>query len=138
MRNLVFRRYMLPPRAPPCSADPTSVRQIDSSEGLCQDGRVYEIRFARGAEEDLKKLSAFHRGTVLDAVERHLSTDPTRLSRNLKLLMGLVPPWTAEPPVWELRVGDYRVFYDVDEEDQVVYIRAIRKKPAERTTEEIL
>ncbi|MGH7253948.1 MAG: type II toxin-antitoxin system RelE family toxin [Nitrospiraceae bacterium] len=35
-------------------------------------------------------------------------------------------------------MGGYRVFYDVDEEEQVVYIRAIRKKPAERTTEEIL
>jgi len=99
---------------------------------------VYEIRFARGAEEDLKKLSAFHRGTVLDAIERHLPTEPSRLSRNRKLLIGLVPPWTAEPPIWELRVGDYRVFYDVEEEEQVVYIRAIRKKPAGRTTEEIL
>lgn len=99
---------------------------------------MYEIRLARGAENDLKTLSAFHRGTILEAIERHLSAEPTRLSRNRKLLIGLVPPWTAEPPVWELRVGDYRVFYDVDEVEQVVYIRAIRKKPADQTTEEIL
>ncbi len=97
-----------------------------------------EIRFARGAEEDLKKLSAFHRGTMLDAIERHLGTDTTRLSRNRKILVGLVPPWTAEPPIWELRVGNYRVFYDVADEAKIVYIRAIRKKPVGRTTEEIL
>ncbi|MGH9881542.1 MAG: type II toxin-antitoxin system RelE family toxin [Pyrinomonadaceae bacterium] len=40
--------------------------------------------------------------------------------------------------MWELRVGEYRVFYDVADEEQVVYIRAIRKKPAGKRTEEIL
>lgn len=99
---------------------------------------MHEIRFARGAEGDLKKLSAFHRGTVLDAIARHLSIEPTSPSRNRKLLIGLVPPWTAEPPIWELRVGDYRIFYDVADEAKIVYIRAIRKKPAGRRTEEIL
>lgn len=41
-------------------------------------------------------------------------------------------------PVWELRVGEYRVFYDVDEATAIVYIRAIRHKPPHKTTEEIL
>jgi mRNA-degrading endonuclease RelE of RelBE toxin-antitoxin system len=49
-----------------------------------------------------------------------------------------VPPWTAEPPIWELRVGEYRVFYDVSPEAKVVYVRAVRRKPPHRTTEEIL
>ena len=47
-------------------------------------------------------------------------------------------PWTAEPPIWELRVGDYRVFYDVAPAEQVVYVRAVRRKPAGKTTEDIL
>ncbi|MGH7230715.1 MAG: type II toxin-antitoxin system RelE family toxin [Nitrospiraceae bacterium] len=99
---------------------------------------MYVIRLARGAEQDLERLSAFHRNTIIDAMERNLAHEPTRISRNRKILIGLIPPWTAEPPIWELRVGDYRVFYDVAEEEQVVYIRAIRKKPAGRTTEDIL
>ena len=33
-------------------------------------------------------------------------------------------------PVWELRVGDHRVFYDVDAEILVVIVRAIRRKPS--------
>lgn len=41
-------------------------------------------------------------------------------------------------PVWELRVDEYRVFYDVDEADQTVKIRVVRHKPAHKTTEEIL
>jgi len=52
--------------------------------------------------------------------------------------MNLIPPWDAVPPIWELRVGGYRVFYDVSEEGKTVYVRAIRRKPAARRTEEIL
>jgi mRNA-degrading endonuclease RelE of RelBE toxin-antitoxin system len=99
---------------------------------------VYDIQVARDAERELKKLSAFHRNAIIDAMERNLSHEPTHRSRNRKMLVGLIPPWTAEPPVWELRVGNYRVFYDVAEEERVVYIRAIRKKPAGRTTEDLL
>jgi mRNA-degrading endonuclease RelE of RelBE toxin-antitoxin system len=100
--------------------------------------RVYDIQIATGAEADLKKLAAFHRGAILDAIERSLANEPTKPSRNRKVLVGLTPPWTAEPPIWELRVGEYRVFYDVAEGEQVVYIRAIRKKPAGKRTGEIL
>jgi mRNA-degrading endonuclease RelE of RelBE toxin-antitoxin system len=53
-------------------------------------------------------------------------------------LINLVPPWDVAPPVWELRVGQYRVFYDVDEGKKVVYVRAVREKPRGKTTEEIL
>ena len=54
------------------------------------------------------------------------------------VLVGLVPPWQHEPPVWELRVDEYRVFYDVDQEGSRVTVRAIRHKPPHTTTEEIL
>lgn len=99
---------------------------------------VYQIRFAKDVEKDLKKLPAYHRAMVLDDIETQLAAEPTTPARNRKLLVNLIPPWTAELPVWELRVGDYRVFYDVSEEESTVYVRAVRKKPPERTTEEIL
>jgi mRNA-degrading endonuclease RelE of RelBE toxin-antitoxin system len=41
-------------------------------------------------------------------------------------------------PVWELRIGEYRVFYDVDEQASLVMVRAIRQKPPHKTTEEII
>ncbi len=98
----------------------------------------YQIRFAEGVEKDLKKMTAYHRRRVLDALETYLLEEPTTPTRNRKLLVNLIPPWTAEPPIWELRIGDYRVFYDVSEEEAVVYVRAIRRKPPGKTTEEIL
>ncbi len=54
------------------------------------------------------------------------------------MLPGLVPPWEHVLPVWELRVGEHRVFYDVDDPAKIVKVRAIRHKPPHTTTEEIL
>lgn len=99
---------------------------------------MWAIRFARDVEKDLRRMPAHQRGAVLDAIEQKLSYEPTVVTRKRKLLMNLVPPWEAEPPVWELRAGRYRVFYDVSEEGQTVYVRAIREKPLGKTTEEVL
>jgi mRNA-degrading endonuclease RelE of RelBE toxin-antitoxin system len=99
---------------------------------------VYEIRFAAGVERDLRRLKAFVRGRILDAIEEQLPYQATIPSRHRKLLINLVPPWVADPPIWELRVGDHRVFYDVADKEGIVYIRAIRVKRAGETTEDIL
>lgn len=86
---------------------------------------MWAVRFAHDVEKDLKKMPARDRRIVLDAIEVKLSSEPAIATRNRKLLMNLVPPWVAEPPIWELRVGKYRVFYDVSEADHTVYIRAV-------------
>lgn len=98
---------------------------------------MFEIRFARGALNDLKRLRVHDRVQVLDKIERHLMGHPLAPNRNRKELTGLVPPWDHVQPVWELRVGDHRVFYDVDMAAQQVIVRAIRLK-GRSTTKEIL
>ena len=54
------------------------------------------------------------------------------------VLEALEPPWDQLGPVWQLSVGDFRVFYDIVEDDRLVIVRAVRSKPAHRTTDEIL
>ncbi len=88
--------------------------------------------------KDLRKLSAYHRNRILEVLETQLSHEPSSPTRNRKLLVNLIPPWDAEPPIWELRVGEYRVFYDVSEAEKTVYVRAVRRKPPGKKTEEIL
>ena len=103
---------------------------------ICDNICVYTVRLARDVVQDLRRLRAHDRQRVVDAIETKLPHEATLPTRNRKRLAGLVPPWTAEPPVWELRVGEFRVFYDVD--DDVIYVRAVRRKPRGATTEEIL
>jgi mRNA-degrading endonuclease RelE of RelBE toxin-antitoxin system len=83
---------------------------------------VFEILFAQDVEKDLKELTAYHRKTVLDAIEIQLANQPSVPTRNRKMLVNLIPPWSADPPIWELRIGEFRVFYDVSEEKKVVIV----------------
>lgn len=96
------------------------------------------IAYAEDVSEDLASLRAFERKRILNEIEKQLTYDATRVSKNRKMLVGLVPPWEYVEPVWELRVGEHRIFYDVDEEKSIVIIRAVRYKPPHKTTEEIL
>jgi hypothetical protein len=75
---------------------------------------------------------------VLDHIGSELLHAPGVQTRNRKPLVGLRPPWDQELPIWELHVGDYRVFYDVHAQPPLVTVRAIRFKPPHTTTEEIL
>jgi mRNA-degrading endonuclease RelE of RelBE toxin-antitoxin system len=99
---------------------------------------MYQITYVESIADDLKGLQAGQRKQILNRIERQLTHEPTRQTRNRKPLAGLVPPWEYVEPVWELRIGEYRVFYDVYEAAAVVIIRAIRHKPPHKTTEEIL
>jgi len=96
------------------------------------------IEYAEGVADDLARLRAFERVQILDRIEAQLRYQPTKETRSRKILVGLLPPWDHLEPIWELRIGPYRVFYDVDESGSVVYVRAIRHKPPHKTTEEIL
>jgi len=99
---------------------------------------VFTILFAESVKEDLKGLRVVDRRKILDLVERRLQGEPGRETGHRKILVGLVPPFDAVPPVWQLSVGEYRVFYDLDDSEKTVYVRAIRRKPPHKTTKEIL
>ena len=81
--------------------------------------RVYEIEFTYSAEEDLKAFKKFEQKAILDGIDENLRHEPTVETANRKRLR---PNDVSE---WELRLGRYRVFYDVEEEVKVVAIQAI-------------
>jgi len=99
---------------------------------------VYLIKYTDEVSDDLADLPAYERKRILDKIDEQLIHEPMVETRNRKPLWGLDPPWEHVEPVWELRIGEYRVFYDVDEVIFIVTIRVIRHKPPHKTTEEIL
>ncbi len=99
---------------------------------------MFELDYSPEIRSDLRGLRAYERMAVLDRIDEQLTRQPTVETAHRKRLAGLVPPWDHVPPVWELRVGDWRAFYDVDEIEHLVHVRALRRKPPHATTEEIL
>ena len=83
----------------------------------------YIIDFEAGALEDLKALRKGERVKVLKAIEEHLTYEPTRQSKSRikRLRPGTRPPY-------RLRVDAFRVYYDVQMEDQTVTIYGVVDK----------
>jgi mRNA-degrading endonuclease RelE of RelBE toxin-antitoxin system len=87
----------------------------------------YGIEFSPDAEDHLRALTARNRVIVLDSVDKQLSYQATVETKHKKLMR----PNPLAP--WELRIGNLRVYYDVEEEPQpIVYIRAIGIKEHNR------
>jgi mRNA-degrading endonuclease RelE of RelBE toxin-antitoxin system len=91
----------------------------------------YEIVLATQAVEDFRQLSARDRSTIRDALERHLRYEPGKETRSsIKRLRGVVRPQ------YRLRVGDFRVFYDVLG-DAVEVLAIVAKSQADDWLKEI-
>jgi len=82
---------------------------------------MFDIAFKEAAMEALREMKRFHAREVLDAVESHLRFEPERTSKSaIKRLRG------RQQATYRLRVGEYRVFYDVGE-DIVTLVAILRK-----------
>lgn len=83
----------------------------------------YRIEYSPDAEDHLRLLTARQQAILVDKVDRQLIDQPTVETRNRK-------PMRPNPTApWELRIGNLRVYYDVEEEPEaVVYIRAVGVK----------
>src|SRR3954451_563115 len=99
---------------------------------------AFAIRVSRQAVTELKALRAFDQRRIMDAINQQLTHQPAATTRNRKPLEGAVPDFEHVPPVWELRCGTTRVFYDIDAAAETVTIRAIRRKEQGQTTEEVI
>ena len=77
----------------------------------------------------MKVLRARLRAEVRDALETHLRHEPRKVSRSrIKRLRGM------RQPQFRLRVGDIRVFYDVENE-AVEILAIVTKAQAQRWLE---
>lgn len=84
---------------------------------------AYRIEYSLESETHLQFLTAREQAIVLDAVDEQLGYQPIVETKNRK-------PMRPNPLApWELRIGDLRVYYDVEEEPEaVVYINAVGVK----------
>jgi len=98
----------------------------------------YDIEIHELAVNELVQLRPFDQRRILAEIRTQLSDQPTVATRRRKCLWNLAPSFEHELPVWELRVGAFRVFYDVQEDERQVHVRAVRRKEPRHTTEDIV
>ena len=83
---------------------------------------MFAITITERAEGDLASFEKAEQQLIADSIERQLMHQPNVVTRNRK------PIRTSELAQWELRAGDYRIFYDVTEGPDEVVVKAVGKK----------
>ena len=80
---------------------------------------MYKIDYSPVTEDHLRSLTKRQQVIVLETVEKQLSYQPDVETRNRK-------PMRPNPLApWELRIGNLRVFYDIDDREKVIFILAV-------------
>ena len=83
---------------------------------------MFRVVVRPGAAEQIRRLQRVDAVAILDALDIHLRHDPERVSRSrIKRLRG------KQDATYRLRVGEYRVFYDVLE-GQVIVTAVLHKR----------
>ena len=80
---------------------------------------AYTIEYTASAEDDIVYFRKYEQVLIVDAIDDQLSHEPHLETRNRKELDP--NPLGA----WELRIGRYRVFYDVDVVSRSVLVKAV-------------
>jgi mRNA-degrading endonuclease RelE of RelBE toxin-antitoxin system len=83
---------------------------------------MYDIAYTDDAIEDLKYFKKHEQNEIIDGIEQQLRYEPTVQTRNRKQMRP------NEKADWELRIGNFRVLYDVDTEVRIVEIQRIGEK----------
>src|SRR5437867_4076478 len=81
-----------------------------------------EIQITDRAARELNGVPRYIQRVILDGIEFHLRHQPTQETRRIKRLR--FNPVAS----WELRLGDYRVLYDVAEEERIVNVLVMGEK----------
>jgi mRNA-degrading endonuclease RelE of RelBE toxin-antitoxin system len=83
---------------------------------------MYEIEYTPRAIEDLKWFKKHEQNQIVDGIDLQLRYEPTVEARNRKRMR------LNSVAAWELRIGDFRVLYDVDEQVRIVEIQRVGEK----------
>ncbi len=82
----------------------------------------YRIEITEDAKTDLSYFKAWERKEILVGIKEQLLYEPLKETRNRKNL--------RDNPIapWEIRIGKYRIFYEVDNDIVAVIIISVGMK----------
>ncbi len=83
---------------------------------------MFAIEYTAQAIDDLRWFKRHEQTTIVDCIDQQLRHEPQIETRNRKRLRANA---IAD---WELRLGDFRILYVVDEQVQIVEIQRVGEK----------
>ena len=95
--------------------------------------KKFEIILKQSAVKDMDGLRKYDAVTIADRIEKHLVHKPDKISKSrIKKLKGI------KDPDYRLRVGEYRVFYNINKaEGRVVILRVMHKDQTHKYFKEV-
>jgi mRNA-degrading endonuclease RelE of RelBE toxin-antitoxin system len=87
---------------------------------------MYDIQLSEQAVEDLESFRKYDQVIIYQEMDVQLTSEPDTETKKRKPLR---PGHVAE---WELRIGDIRVFYDVDQKASLVKVARLGYKKRNR------
>lgn len=90
----------------------------------------FHFAYSDEAFADLKALRKYDQQLIVDAIAVRLSFEPEKESRSR--IKAMAQPFWSQ---FRLRVGDFRVYYDIDDAGRTVYILRVQQKTAETPQE---
>ena len=93
----------------------------------------YEVILKRSAVNDMDSLRKYDAAAIADMMEKHLARAPGRESKSrIKRLRGI------ENPDYRLRIGEYRIFYNIEEsQSRVIVLRVMHKDQTQEYYKEL-
>ena len=93
-------------------------------------GMAFDIEFTEPAANHVRSFRKFDQKIILAGVDEQLRHEPTKETKHRKRL------GPNDLATWELRIGDFRVFYDVEtlKSREVVKVKAVGWKVHDKLT----
>ena len=87
---------------------------------------MFDLAITASARDDIRFFKVFEQRRILDAIEQRVPYEPVTPTQHRKMLR---PNNLAQ---WALRIGRYRIFYDVEDDPVIVRIKAVGWKERNR------
>lgn len=87
--------------------------------GVLSNYRIFETtQFINDLDDIGRNLKKKIYNKILNSIYPQLKLNPF-YGKNIKKLINYTPP------TWRYRIGDYRLFYEIDQKDKIIYILTI-------------
>lgn len=95
------------------------MKTLAKREGVLSDFKIFETnQFINDLDDIEKNLKKKIYDKIQNYTYPQIKTNPF-YGKNIKKLINY------DPPTWRYRIGNYRLFYEIDQKDKIIYIITI-------------